>query len=1418
MTQRTHGRLLVAFTLYVAALLSIPSPARAEDTDIFFINPSYGESRPNVLIVLDNSANWDQTDQGANDGTKRFENVRKALQDTVTGLTDQFNVGIMLYDEPSEVGERGGVVRAGVRQLTSTYKPLFADMVGNLQGSDDKAAGPSASLTFYEAYLYFKGATAFAGHTKTKRDYAVNNLPTSGATRFDNPSLAKSNAVWAKPTNAFSSASSSQYVSPVSDVCQKNFIIFISNNFTNDPTPVKAAATQGLETAGGSTSMITLSPNGMQDNPADEWARFLSIDDPVTYPGKPTVISYAVEVNPITTGGGPDWTALMKSVATQGKGKYFGVSSASGGAQITEALNKIFAEVLAVNSVFASATLPVSVNVRGTYLNQVYMGVFRPDANASPRWPGNVKQYTLALTVDKNLVLVGKDGQTIENASTGFVSPSARSYWTKDETPGFWDLAYYPEVQAISPLAASPKDLPDGEFVEKGGAAQHLRIDHATDVTTRNLYTCLTGLCAFGDSLKASANNAFTDANANITSLMLGITGQKSVSKIERKGNTAYATSTAHGFTQNQVVQIRGALPNDYNVTANVFVDSSIPDEFTYTVNERPVSPATAATGQTMKATKGSGTPVTVISLTRGTTAANNTATVTVKTSSPHGFIVKDSVTISGSVPATSEYYNAFEVATIVSDTEFTFLITTAPGATTQLGSVTVTRSNGTQVTQAISNISRAGTLVTVTASSNVFTGSLDCTSVTLSNTNAPAPYDNIVGRSCTKTSNSTLTFSLTDGTEVTPALSLSGTYTATPGLTRNISSMTRALGSSTVTVTTEVAHGFSGGNSITISGASDSLFNGVKEIATSGPTSTQFTFTVTPQPTSPATTITGITATGGANVDRTELIRWVRGENRRSDDNPVNTNTRVRGYIHGDVLHSRPAVVNYNRTGQTADRDIGIFYGSNDGVIHAVKGGQDDADGNELWGFIPEEFMGRFVRQYNADPIISTANRRTYFADGPISVDTVYNKIGTPAVERLEGTGARAQIFVGMRRGGRFYYSLDVTDPATPILKWKISNDTPGFNELGQSWSEMKVVTIKTKYGAVDPDVPEKRRVLVFGAGYDPGALDSVTAGAATMGRGVYIVDAVSGALIWHAGPFAPKILPSGATFKEVSGMTAAIPADIAVIDSDFDLDPIADRAYAADAGGNIWRINISDPDPANWTVGHVASLAGSADVDKRRFLFAPDIVPFDATTDSILIGSGDREQPFDATIANRFYMIKDAHALNAQPGSTATEANLCDLTSSSVLVDADRTCLATSKGWMIRLLGVDPSTGVARGGEKGVTGATTLGGVVIFATNTPRAVNQVGSCAGNLGTALIYAISFKDATPQVYGIVGNAATARSSVRPGGGFPPTPIPVAIRLDGKDYYGAITGTQVINPTLINPGQRYRVFWNLSVDN
>jgi type IV pilus assembly protein PilY1 len=1408
MKPRNHRRAIVAFFLYVTALLAVPSPARAEDIDIFTINPTVSGQRPNVLIILDSSSNWASTDSIA--GGKKYQHVAAAMVSTIGNLTDQFNVGLMMMAETGNPNDNvdGGVMRAGIRQMTAANKGKIVDFFANVDGDFDKSNNTSMGMSFYEAYLYFTGQTGFGGIGKAKRDYGGNDWANAGASQQGAPApmIAAVNALYNTTPNALTSVGSTAYNSPMTDACQKNFIIYIANGPVSDPNSSNSTATTKLsDVAGaGATETIPLNPSGDQANISDEWTKWLANNDVSSgFPGKQVIVTYTVEVNPVANTQGLNNSALLASVGNKntGNGGYFPVTSAGGGAQIADALNQIFAEILAVNSVFASSTLPVSVNVRGAFLNQVYMGVFRPDGNSSPRWPGNVKQFTLAADSSGNVFLVDKNGVGIENPNNGFIADSAVSFWSTAST--FWNNVYYPDTVAQAPLTPTTSDIPDGGFVEKGGAAQHLRDDHATDVTTRKVYTCIG--CAV-DAILSDGTNNFDTANTGVTDALLGITGARTVSSLTRSGNTVTATSTAHGFTNGQSVTIAGANEAGYNVLTNATVVDA--NTFTYSITELPASPATAASGQTLTAAKGtSAQSVSSITLS-GTTA-------TVTTPVDHLLANGASVTISGDISTQAEYTGTFTIA-VTSATTFTYTVTVGPSNPTTPGNITVTRSDGSTATSAISSMTRSGTTVSVGTSSNVFTGALTCSSVTITAA-VPTNY-NVAGRTpCTKVGNKALTFDFTAG-ELTPTSPALGTITADASVTRTISSMTRPTGSGTVTVTTSAAHPFLNGDTITISGASDSLYNGNQIIA--GVTATTFTFTVTPQPVSPASG--SIVATGSASVARDPLINWVRGQNVKVDDNPTPTATHVRGYLHGDVLHSRPAVVNYARAAQPVNRDLVVYYGGNDGMIHAVKGGQNDADGDHKWGFIPTEFYPGFARLYNESPIISTNNPRTYFADGPISVDTVTNAdlSTTPATERIEGVGARAQIFVGMRRGGRFYYSLDVTSPDAPKFKWKITNSTTGFAELGQSWSEAKVSKVKLEPAkcpgggtAIPGDaVNVSCKVLIFGGGYDSAANDPDIQGTATMGRAIYVVDAIDGTLIWSAGAAA-----SGGVHINVPGMDFAIPADLAVINSDLDVNGLSDRIYAADTGANIWRANISDPDPANWAVGKLASLGGSG-VDARKFLFAPDVVAFDSTTDSVLVGSGDREKPFDTTIANRYYMIKDSHALTALPAAVITEANLVDLTSnalqdpatSQTTLDQINSDLAAGSGWFIRL----------GTGEKTVTGATTLGGTTIFATNTPASVSTPGSCTGSLGLALIYGVDFKNATATIDfngdGVL--SGSERNIERTGGGFPPTAIPFATQI-GNDYFeGAITGTQVIQPPSSPVGQRYRVFWNLQVDN
>ena len=63
---------------------------------------------------------------------------------------------------------------------------------------------------------------------------------------------------------------------------------------------------------------------------------------------------------------------------------------------IINALRQILIEIQSVNAVFASASLPINATNRSQNENQVFIGMFRPDADANPRY-GNLKRYQIGL-------------------------------------------------------------------------------------------------------------------------------------------------------------------------------------------------------------------------------------------------------------------------------------------------------------------------------------------------------------------------------------------------------------------------------------------------------------------------------------------------------------------------------------------------------------------------------------------------------------------------------------------------------------------------------------------------------------------------------------------------------------------------------------------------------------------------------------------------------------------------------------------------------------------------------------------------------------------------------------------------------------------------------------------------------------
>ncbi len=903
----------------------------------------------------------------------------------------------------------------------------------------------------HEIYAYFAGTTVRSG-IKAKRDHAGNAIP----------GLLKSNQIYALPGNALSSAADTVYDSPITDGCQRNIVIYISNGAPNDNNSSLKAA-QGL-LAGlvgkDPPDTIALNPSGQQGNWADEYARFMATSDVSPLPGDQHITTYTVEIDPVSNGQGPATTALFKSMAANGKGKYFAVDGGDAN-NISTALNQIFQEIQAVNSVFASSTLPVSVNVRGTHLNQVYIGVFRPDASKAPHWFGNLKMYKLGLNAaTSSLFLADANGLPAENPTSGFVAPTARSFWSEPST--FWSYR-----TATENGAGGVSDVADGELVEKGGVAQQLRIDYALSQVSRELFTCTDGSGGYCDTGDALSLSPFDTGNGDISMAALG--------------------------------------------------------------------------------------------------AANAT--------------------------------------------------------------------------------------------------------------------------------------------------------------------------------------------------------------------------------------------------ERNDLIDWVRGED-QFDENASTQTTDIRASVHGDVLHSRPAVINYGRNGPADENDVYAFYGSNDGVFRAVKGGTGTDGGTEAWGFIPKEFFGKLKRLRDDAPAISSGQKKPYFVDGSVSV---YQEDSNGDGALVAADGDKVYLYMGMRRGGRLLYALDVSDPENPAMLWRRDNTSPGFAEMGQTWSAPVVANVP---GYMNP-------VLIMGAGYDPAVEDvmpclitasnaggvtwtsggtvtylpgtcSVAGGTSTttsrsMGRGVMVIDAFNGSLLWQGGASV-----SGATHNlTVAGMDYSISSDVSVIDTN--LDGIKDTGYVGDNGGNLWRLNFKDNNPANWTVQKVAAIGAHTSAERRKFQQAPDVVFANDGAgyfSAVLLGSGDREHPFDATVTNQFYMFKDRGT-----GTAIVESDLFDATAATG---------SNAYGYKITLAA----------GEKSISSAVTVSGSTYFNTNQPSASAGVGVCGSNLGIARQYAIDYLSGKASNTTVSGTEISARAAIYPGGGYLPSPVPVVVRLNGKNYMGVVSGTSVQTPPTPTLDVRSKTFWSI----
>jgi len=523
------------------------------------------------------------------------------------------------------------------------------------------------------------------------------------------------------------------------------------------------------------------------------------------------------------------------------------------------------------------------------------------------------------------------------------------------------------------------------------------------------------------------------------------------------------------------------------------------------------------------------------------------------------------------------------------------------------------------------------------------------------------------------------------------------------------------------------------------------------------------------------------VTATDAQIAAAATIISWSRGA---IDVNSSLDTVTGQRWMMGDILHSKPLPLNYGDSdgsgGYSRDNpNIRLVFGSNDGWFRMIKnttpGGAESGD--EVWGFMPSEMLGI---QESLARDIAPASGHPYGVDGEISA-LIIDKNSDSNIEGGNnssrsvngttgeiGTGDKVFVFFGLRRGGNAYYALDVSNPdAAPELMWKITDADSDFSDLAMSFSTPLVAIVN--YAG------RKKPVVIFGGGYNGGWNSDETArvgkdvsGLGTSdakGNAVYVVDALTGDLIWKAVKTGS---PSDSLYAQ-DGLVHSIASPFAFADSD--RNGITDLGYVGDTGGNVWRLDMPEYSSAiddatdqngdsrdRWSLTKLANLGGSMLADDRRFFQEPDIV---LARDSIIvdgvaedrdyigvaISSGDRTHPREVAVNNFMYYLKDPLI---QSGSGITRSapiehvasaatGLPDITSLCVSGD-EALCLAEdlSGGWKLSL---------GATGEKGFSTPRVFFGTIYFNTYLPEGTADQGSCTiGGLGSARSYAVTLSN------------------------------------------------------------------------
>ena len=476
------------------------------------------------------------------------------------------------------------------------------------------------------------------------------------------------------------------------------------------------------------------------------------------------------------------------------------------------------------------------------------------------------------------------------------------------------------------------------------------------------------------------------------------------------------------------------------------------------------------------------------------------------------------------------------------------------------------------------------------------------------------------------------------------------------------------------------------------------------------------------------------------------KIIDFVRGVDVFDEDEDASVNDER--WKLADIYHSAPRI-----------HDNRIYVGSNGGMLHSF----DLNSGVENWAFVPPNLLATLK-----DMESSTANQSS----------SIYGVDGTPSIREIsyldsaDNTVTKTILMVGLGRGGKGYFALDITDKDAPEFmfafqnmgantvrfwdaagdmteyatsEWADSdNDKMDYRKLGEAWSTPQITQLPVQ--VADGELPRQEWVAIFGAGY---ASDSVNDAEIKEGQGVYVVRLEGD----KAGERRALIELNDTRNNQIS---SRVPGDVALVTPDRSAQATyrGAMAYVGDLDGQVWKINLTDqvvPEEVDsnstelnpiWYVdsdNNTASLLTvDSDADEDRRIFQTLVPIFDSSKRLWLYGgTGDIEgeiRQLNSSIENIVFAVKDLDFPSFDHDAALTRSDL-------VHVQSESSCQANvPNGWYARLPGLDGLLSLPQGGEL-VTGVIDIAASVVgVPTYIPSAANSCSAGQGYIRTYRAY------------------------------------------------------------------------------